>query len=140
MFEPEVPENRTLSQARRITLEPEATVHPERRLVIVKFGKRLTIRDVEQYAARLRANPAFSPSFSEIVDLTEIEELDLQANDFLRLADEIDLFTVDARRAFVAQDAQDHAARMHKILRTQKNIEIFKTVKDAERWIRTQSS
>jgi hypothetical protein len=31
------------------------------------------------------------------VDLTEVEELDLQADEFLKLADEIDPFSPDAK-------------------------------------------
>jgi hypothetical protein len=81
-------------------------------------------------------NPSFVLTFSEIVDLTEVEELDLQAAEFLRLADEIDPFSPGAKRAFVVRNAiQDHAARMHKILRTQRNIEILRSVGEAERWI-----
>ena len=62
--------------------------------------------------------------------------MDLQADGFLKLADEIDPFSPDAKRAFVAKSpVQNHAARMHKILRTQRNIEIFRTIEEAERWI-----
>jgi hypothetical protein len=84
------------------------------------------MRDVERYAILLRANPLFRPDFSEIVDLTEVEEVSLQGEEFLRLADKVDPFSYDAKRAFVARSSvQNHAARMHKILRTQRNIEIF---------------
>jgi hypothetical protein len=72
------------------------------------------------------------------VDLSQVEEIDLQADEFIRLADQIDPFSTDARRAFVARTSiQNHAARMHKILRTQRNIEIFRTVAEATRWIMT---
>ncbi|MFZ0861429.1 MAG: hypothetical protein WB781_16115 [Candidatus Sulfotelmatobacter sp.] len=112
------------------------TVDTEKRLVAVKFGKKLTVNDIERYAKRLQLNPAFRPDYSEIVDLTEVEEVELQADEFLRLADKIDPFSHDAKRAFVAQNAvQSHAARMHKVLRMQRNIEIFRSVEEAERWI-----
>ena len=114
------------------------TVNTEKRLVAVKFGKKLTVRDIEQYAKLLLSNPSFRRNYSEIVDLTQVEELDLQADGFLRLADEIDPFSPDAKRAFVVRSSvQNHAARMHKVLRTQRNIEIFRSVEEAERWIGT---
>jgi len=114
----------------------EHIIDSQRRLVVVRFGKKLTVRDVERYAAMLRANPLFRTTFSEIADLTQVKEIDLQADEFLRLADKIDPFSTEAKRAFVAQSSiQSHAARMHKILRTQRNIEIFRTLKEAERWI-----
>ena len=121
-----------------LTIPPEYVIDPERRLVIVRFGKRLTVNAIERYAAMLRGNSLFKPGFSEIADLSEVEEVDLQAEQFLKLADEIDPFSTDAKRAFVARTSvQNHAARMHKILRAQRNIEIFGTVKEAERWILT---
>ena len=85
------------------------------------------MRDIERYAMLLKADPKFRGTFAEIVDLTAVERIDLQADDdFMKLADHVDPFTPDARRAFVARSAmQQHAARMHKILRSKQNIEIF---------------
>ena len=114
----------------------ECVVDAARRLVTVKFGKKLTFADIERYAKQLRLNPSFQPDYSEIVDLTEVEELDLQADEFLKLADKIDPFSPEAKRAFVVRTSvQSHAARMHKVLRTQRNIEIFHSIEEAERWI-----
>lgn len=97
---------------------------------------RLSLAEIGQYAELLRANPAFQPSFAEIADLTEVEEFELDADDFLKLADEVDPFSIDAKRAFVARNTtQNHAARMHKILRSQRKFEIFRTVQEAEQWI-----
>jgi len=110
-------------------------VDSEKRVVVVKFGKKVTVAVIRQYAENLLAHPLFRPSFSEIVDLSEVEELDLQADDFLRLADDVDPFSREARRAFVVcNSVQHHAARMHKALRSQE-IEIFDSLQKAERWI-----
>jgi len=114
----------------------EYMIHPDKRRVVVRFGKKLTAKDIEQYTKRLRNDPDFQPEFSEIADISEAEEIDLQADDFLRLADEIDPFSPDAKRAFVVQTStQSHAARMHKILRSNKNIEIFDSFYEAEEWV-----
>ncbi len=83
-------------------------------------------------------NRSFNPTYAEIVDLTEVEELDLKAQEFLKLADEIDPFSLHAKRAFVIRNSvQNHAARMHKVRRAPRNIEIFRSVEEAERWIGT---
>lgn len=109
-----------------------------RRLVIVKFGARLTADEITGYVTALRSHPAFQSIFSEIIDLRETEELDLQANDFLRLADKVDPFAPQAKRAFVVRTrVQNHAARMHRILRGQGNIAIFESLEEAEAWIRS---
>ncbi len=108
------------------------------RIVIVKFGRDILFEDIERYAARLRADRAFQPSFAEIADLRGVEEVHVQADEFLRLADEIDPFAPTSRRAFVARTSvQKHAARMHKILRTSRNFEIFDSIEQAKRWIRS---
>jgi hypothetical protein len=123
------------NEDRRLAL-PDYVVDQERRLVFVKFRKKVTVDAIAEYAAALRAHPLFDPHFSEIVNLSEVEELDLQADEFIRLADEVDPFSLQAKRAFVVRNAvQSHAARMHKILRTQRNFEIFRSVGEAERWI-----
>jgi hypothetical protein len=113
-------------------------VNAEKRQVLVKFGKKLTIADVEKYVAMLIASPDFRPDFSEIVDLTGVEDLNLTADDFLKLADQVDPFSPQAKRAFVVRSSvQGHAARMHKILRTQQTVEIFRSVEEAELWIQS---
>lgn len=111
-------------------------IDPERRLVTVEFGKKLTAEEIARYAERLKIHPEFQPEFSEIANLTEVEEIDLQAEDFLKLADKIDPFSPKAKRAFVVQTTtQRHAARMHKLLRSEKNFEIFESLEDAEKWV-----
>jgi hypothetical protein len=112
-------------------------VLPEKRVVIVKFGKLVTEKEIARYAMSLRVDPVFDPEFSEIVDLREVQELDLRGDEMMKLADKIDPFSLDAKRAFVVRDStQTHAARMHQILRLSKdNISIFHSVEGAERWL-----
>ena len=119
----------------------EFNVDSARRLVVLKLGKKVKARDLERYAKLLRANPSFDPGFSEIADLRELEKFDVEANEMVRLADQIDPFSHHAYRAFVVRTTtQAHAARMHKILRTQRNFEIFRSLQEAEQWISKQVS
>ena len=110
---------------------------PEKRLVWVKFGKIVSQSDIASYAAGLSSNPLFDPGFSEIVDLRDVEKLDLHGEQMLELADQVDPFSFDSKRAFVVRNAtQSHAARMHQILRiANENLRIFYTVAEAEQWI-----
>jgi hypothetical protein len=65
-----------------------------------------------------------------------VEELDLKAEAFIRLADKVDPFSFESERAFVVGNSvQAHAARMHKILRAQRSFEIFHSLEEAEHWI-----
>lgn len=54
----------------------------ERQLVTVNFGTRVTAEEIGQYGQKLRDHPLFKPTFSEIADLREAEEIDLQAMNF----------------------------------------------------------
>ena len=111
----------------------------EKQLVTVKFGTRVSVDEIVAYASELRSHPAFQPTFSEIVDLRKTEELDLRANDFIRLADKIDPFSEHARRAFVVRTrVQNHAVRMHKVLRPHNDIAIFESTEEAEAWVDSQ--
>ncbi|HET7893670.1 MAG TPA: hypothetical protein VFL34_19225 [Candidatus Sulfotelmatobacter sp.] len=112
------------------------TVDTENKRVVVTFGRKLTVQDIERYANALQSDRSFHPTYSEIIDLTQAEELELQADEFLTLADKIDPFSAEAKRAFVVRTSvQNHAARMHKVLRTQRNIEIFRSLEDAKLWV-----
>jgi len=104
--------------------------------VIAKFAGRLTAADIQSYVQDLRAHPNFDSSFSEIADISEVIELPLEVAEVLELADRIDPFSLDSKRAFVAQSSlQKHAAKMHQVLRSQRNFRIFKTLEEAEGWI-----
>ena len=112
------------------------TVITAERLVLVKFAEAVTAGDIEDYAQSLIADPAFRSDFAEIVDLSEVRELRLSADDALHLADIVDPFSADAKRAFIARtQMQIHAARMHQILRSEEHIAIFPSLVAAKGWI-----
>lgn len=113
----------------------------QKRLVSVKFGRQLSFRDVQSYARRLTADPRFDPGFSEIVDLSDVEDLAMSPAETMKLADLADPFRAGAKRAFVARtDLQMRAARMHQLLRNdQINIRVFASFEAAEEWIESES-
>lgn len=119
----------------------EYTIDRKQRQVTVKFPRKVTAATIERYSTVLRNNPGFAPDFAEIVDLTDVEELDLHPEEFIRLADEVDPFAPEARRAFIVRTSvQNHAARMHKALRTSKNLEVFRSREEAQVWINSARS
>ncbi len=124
---------------RRLELGTDFVVDVARRMVIVKFSKTLNIEDIERYARQLMSNAAFDPTFSEIVDLTGVEQVELRGEDVLRLADHVDPFSFESKRAFITKDAtQAHQARMYQISRmTRDNIRSFPSIGEAEKWIQS---
>jgi len=133
--------------ARRCGVAPDSTtaepglaaysIDPNRRMVLVRFGKSLGARDISNYADSLRNNPRFDPSFSELVDLSKVETLELGPEEALHLADAVDPFLANARRAFVVQSsAPAYAARIHMLLRAEnQNIRIFESMDEARQWL-----
>ncbi len=121
----------------RLQFGTEYVIDTENRVVIVKFSRVLKVSDIEHYAQDLTADPSFDPKFSEIVDLTRVEKVDLRGEEVVRLADHVDPFSFDSKRAFIAKDAaQAHQARMYQISRMAKDkIRSFSSMEEAERWI-----
>ncbi|HYA23833.1 MAG TPA: hypothetical protein VEF05_06710 [Terriglobales bacterium] len=113
------------------------TIDPSRRMVVVRFGKSLHAREISNYANSLRNNPLFDPSFSELVDLSKVEGLEVGPEEAVHLADEADPFLPTAKRAFVVQSSTAaYAARMHMLLRAQnQNIRIFESIDEARQWL-----
>ncbi len=108
------------------------------RLVSARFEGILTFGRIVHYASSLGADPRFSPSYSEVVDLRGVESIQLAANEIIMLADDVDPFSSKSRRAFVAQSkAQIHAAQFHRILRPESTtIRVFFSMDEARRWIK----
>jgi hypothetical protein len=79
----------------------------------VKLEGNETVQEIAKHVESLVTHPHFDPSFSEITDLGGLQQFDLQANHFLTLADQIDPFSLTAKRAFVvktcAQNQRSHA-------------------------------
>jgi hypothetical protein len=125
------------NQAPHAYLSIEYSIYPERRLVSTRLAGRLTGRGLETYATSLRSDSRFDPTFAELMDLRQVTEILLEPDEALRLADQIDPFSLESKRAFVAHtEAQRYAARMHQLLLTgRKPISIFSSLEDATRWL-----
>ena len=109
--------------------------------VYVRFAGRLTVDLIGRYTEELqkKIEPS-SPGWSEIVDLRNVEEIEINAEETIALADQIDPFSLGSRRAFVvSNELQRHRARMQQILRSpSKTIGIFNTMEEAEAWVALQ--
>lgn len=107
------------------------------RRVWVKFKGRLTFDVIATYAGHLAANGQFEPSYGELVDLRLIQTVALTAEELIQLADKVDPFELNSKRAFVAQcEDQIRAARLHQLLRPgSENMRIFISLGEAQQWL-----
>jgi hypothetical protein len=58
-------------------------VYFEWQLVTVNFGTSVTAEEIGEDRQKLRDHPLFEPTFSQIADLREAEEIELQPDEFL---------------------------------------------------------
>jgi hypothetical protein len=107
------------------------------RLVSVRFTANLAFSDIVNYATRLRSDPQFEPDFAEVVDLREVVAVDLDSQDLVQLADQVDPFASESRRAFVIRnEAQARTVGLHRMLRLAGiRVRIFTSMDEARSWI-----
>lgn len=115
----------------------ECSVDARKKVVMVKFGRKISEREIERYMRQLRRDPSFASSYHEIVDLTALEEIQVCWEELMRVADVVDPFSFASKRAFIVQNAfQEHEARMYQVLRSARSkIRLCSSMDEAELWI-----
>src|SRR5260370_379170 len=83
---------------RRHSVPTAYEINKQRRLVISTGLEPLTLADALAHQDKLARDPDFDPSFSQILDLTRVTLINLQANDIRRLAQKT-IFSPESRRA-----------------------------------------
>jgi hypothetical protein len=109
-----------------------------RQLVTVRASDKATYGDVLAYYRDLRADPDFSPQFSELVDLREVTGTRLTAAEISSLAS-MPVFETTARRALVTgSDLIFGLCRMfvaYSVANADHNIGIFHGMDEGWRWL-----
>ena len=113
-------------------------IYKERRLVMSIVSGVVTIADALAHRQNLRKHPDFDPSFSQLVDLSNVTKIELSREDVERFAEDT-IFSLDSRRAAVATcDVTYGLARMFEVLRESKGEEglrIFRNLDEALDWV-----
>ena len=130
-------------QCRRGKMPATYEIDKQRRLVITTGLGRITLANALEHQEKLRKDPDFDPSFSQIMDLTRITEFALEANDIRRLAQGT-IFSRESRRAIIASsDLVYGFGRMFEILREiagENGIRVFRDLDEALDWILPKST
>ena len=110
-------------------------------LIRTTASGRITGRDLVEYYHRLRAHPDFRSSLNEIFDATQVDTIDLTADDVRRLSSVTEEFTrrgVPVKVAIIAPgDLEFGMSRMYEMLQSQ-SINVLKVFRErdaAEAWI-----
>ncbi len=113
-------------------------IDKQRRLVITTGLGRITLANALEHQEKLRKDPDFDPSFSQIMDLTQVTEFALEAYDIRRIA-QTTIFSRESRRAIIASsDLVYGFGRMFEILREiagENGIRVFRNLDEAIDWI-----
>jgi hypothetical protein len=113
-------------------------IDKERRLVMTTASGVFTAADALAHQQKLRVDPDFDPSFSQLQDYTHVIRIELTPDDIRRLAQN-SLFSPDSRRAIlVTSDVAFGFARMFEVLREsfgEKGIQVFRKLDEALDWV-----
>jgi len=108
-----------------------------RRLVLSRAWGVFTAQDLYGHYTALSADPVFDPSFSQLVDLRDVEQVDMEPSVIRRHALER-LFAAGAQRALVtSSDVAYELARMYgtSAAYVPQNVRVFREMPDAEQWL-----
>jgi len=113
-------------------------IDKERRLVMTSGAGTLTIAAALAHQEKLVSDPDFDPTYSQLMDFTQLTQVDLDAEDIRRIAQR-SVFSPQSRRAIImAGDANFGLARMFEILREaagEHGIRVFRKLDEALDWI-----
>jgi len=113
-------------------------IDKERRLVLSSGAGVLTKEDLQGHMDRLSNDLDFDPEFSQVLDFTQINLVEVSPEDVRQLAQR-NIFSPRSRRAFVVKDdLQFGLARMfeiHRELKGEMGIRVFRTFDEAMDWI-----
>jgi hypothetical protein len=118
-------------------------IDKERRIVMTTGSGTFTLDDALDHQQKLRNDPEFDPSFSQLLDLTHVSSIEIGPADVRRLAEE-NLFSPNSRRAIlVNSDLAFGLARIFEVHREsagESGINVFRDLDEALDWILAKSS
>lgn len=113
-------------------------IEKERRVVLSSGAGVLTRADILGHMDRLSNDPDFDPTYSQILDFTQLSGIEIGPEDVREFAQR-NIFSPNSRRAFVVKDdLQFGLARMfeiHRELKGETGIRVFRTIDEALDWV-----
>ena len=117
-------------------------IDKEHRLVICEVFGDVVDEDGPELQRLIREDPDFDPGFSQLLDMTRVNKLNVKA-ETVRMLAQTSVFSQDARRAFVADNAVVFGfSRMFEMLiesMGRKAVRVFRSRDEAVRWLRSES-
>jgi hypothetical protein len=112
-------------------------IDKERRLVLSSGSGILNLDEALSHFERLLADPEFDPTYSQLMDFSQVERFDFTAVDVQQMALR-KIFSKESRRAIlVPNDLAFGLARMYEILREnggEHGVRVFRNLEAALEW------
>jgi len=112
-------------------------IEKHHRLVITSASGVVTMAEALAHNQNLRKHPDFDPSFSQLIDLSDVTKIELNREDILTLAQD-PILSDNSRRAILATgDLTFGLARMFEMFRESKGketIRVFRNRDEARAW------
>lgn len=119
-------------------MSQEFHIDETQRVIWTRCWGTLTDADVTSHQAALRADPRFRATFSQLVDTSDVSEVDISARTMLALG-QSQLFATTAKRAYVVKrEVIFGLVRMYGLyqgLRGRAEIHAFRTRAEAIDWL-----
>jgi len=116
-------------------------INKERQLVISTFSGVFTLEDGFAHQEKLLKDPNFVPTFSQLIDCTQVTQIAMGIDDIRRLAQR-SIFSNDARRSILVHgDVAFGFARTFMAIREslgEKGIRVFHELDEALFWLLDQ--
>lgn len=113
-------------------------IDAEKRIVWTTLYGVLTPSDLHEHADKLREDPAFDPTFRQVIQVLDVERLEGVTMDALRVFASVNPFGPGSRRAIVAgRDVQYGVSRMYQVFAEGPGmaVRVFRDVGEAVRWL-----
>jgi hypothetical protein len=113
------------------------TIDPHHRAVVIEIRGELTLAEVIETAQKLRREPFFQLDFASVVDLSEAQRVELDADAISSFVHGgHDPFKPGTRRAIIATRPDTYGiARMYQGVSDDLNIFIFRSRDEAMAWL-----
>jgi hypothetical protein len=113
-------------------------IDKEHRLVLTTISGVFTLADGLAHQEKLLKDPDFAPTFSQLIDFTQVTKVQVGIEEVRRLA-QTSIFSSDARRAIlVNSELAFGLARMFVVFREssgEKGVRVFRVLDDALSWV-----
>ncbi|HEV2289821.1 MAG TPA: hypothetical protein VGR81_12820 [Candidatus Acidoferrales bacterium] len=114
------------------------TIDKTRRLVLSSASGVVTKAELVTHRRALTRDPDFDPNYSQIMDFSEVTDVDVEASDIRDLAIE-HVFSTTSRRAIIARTSAVYGlARLfeiHRDMRGERGIRVFRDREEAFAWV-----